>query len=147
VEGTITCGLELLHIVFTIRDHAHLVSTMQEHISCWPGGFLENALRYGTQDLRRREQPSDRDQKQEQRDPLPFKGDSELHPPLAWTWMWRGTYSNLYGEHISDAVRHWGYIMWDEARLDCTSAKEVLAQQLEREDGDWEDGNDPRNYI
>jgi hypothetical protein len=97
---------------------------MQEHISLPAGYFLEDdALDDTTQYLRRQEQLSDRDQK---RDPLPFKGDSELHPPLAWTWMWWGTYSNLYGFYVPDAVRRWGYVMWDAARLDCTGAKEVL---------------------
>jgi hypothetical protein len=119
---------------------------MQEQILS-PAGyflFLEDALDDTTQDLRRREQLSDRDQKQERRDPLPFEGDSELHPPLAWTWMWRETYSNLYGEYISDAIRHWGYVMWDAARIDCKGAKEVLVQQLDWEDSYWEDG-DPRD--
>ncbi len=57
------------------------------------------------------------------RDPLPFEGDDEpdtngLRLPLAWTLIWRGTYSNLRALHIG---RHLplGYVMWDAARGRC----------------------------
>jgi len=110
---------------------------MQQHIS-WPAGsFLEDeALGEIAQFQRRQERLSDRDQKRQRRDPLPFKGDGEpeangLRPPLAWTLMWRGTYSNLYGYYVQDVIRCWGYVMWDAARLERTGAKEVLARQWE----------------
>ncbi|WEW56835.1 hypothetical protein PRK78_002290 [Emydomyces testavorans] len=151
--GTLSHGLELLHAVHIIRDHEHLVSMMQKHIS-WPCGyFLEDeALGDGAQTDRRREQPSSRDQKQLQRDPMPFEGDGDLganepRPPLAWTLMWGGTYSNLYGYCVPDAIRRWGYVMWDAPRLDRTGAKEVLARQWEDEWGDDEWGEDPRDTL
>ncbi|KAK4119113.1 hypothetical protein N657DRAFT_650530 [Parathielavia appendiculata] len=75
------------------------------------------------QRARHREQLSERDLKEQARDPLPFVGDlePEAHgscPPLAWTFIWKGTYSNLYGEHLEGKIRRWGYIMWDAARLE-----------------------------
>jgi hypothetical protein len=66
---------------------------MQKHIS-WPAGnFLGGeALGETAQFQRHQEQLSNRDQKQQRRDPLPFKGDGGpdvkgLGPPLAWTLM------------------------------------------------------------
>ena len=70
--------LKLLHtLFFTIRDHARLVSTVQQHIS-WPAGsFLDRAVDEAAQFERHQRYRSDRDQKQERRDPLPFVEDSE----------------------------------------------------------------------
>lgn len=50
-----------------------------------------------------------------------------------------GTYGGLYTYHVPDAVRRWGYVMWDATRLECTDAKEVLIQQLDLEDSDLGD--------
>ncbi|ODM18747.1 hypothetical protein SI65_05364 [Aspergillus cristatus] len=87
--------------------------------------------------------PTDQDSKQKRRDPLPFQGDNEELPPLAWTLIWQGTYSNLFGWYIKDELRSWGYIMWDAARLERTGAKEVLHRQWK---ACWEDV-DPRNRL
>ncbi len=122
---------------------------MQQHMSRPPGHFLEDeALGETAQFQRRQERLSERDLKQERRDPLPFMGDGEpdangLRPPLAWTLLWGGTYSNLYGYCVQDVIRRWGYVMWDAARLERRSAKEVLARQ-------WEAGcgySDPRDDL
>lgn len=133
-------------VFFTTKNHAHLVSTMQEHMSLPAGAFLERqALGDEAQFQRRQERLSDRDLKQQRRDPLPFKGDGEpdTNPPLAWTLMWRGTYSNLYGYYVLDMIKRWGYVMWDAARLERTGAKEVLARQWEE---DW-GVSDPRDFL
>ncbi|KAJ9202201.1 hypothetical protein DTO164E3_3130 [Paecilomyces variotii] len=150
LKGTISCGLELLHtILFKIKDHAQLVSTMQKRIS-WPiGNFLgDGALGETAQSQRRQEQLSNRDLRQERRDPFPFQGDevpdaNGEHPPLAWTLIWKGSYSNLYGCYVQDVIRRWGYVMWDASRLERTGAKEVLARQWR---ADWGD-TDPRDYL
>ncbi|RMZ38332.1 hypothetical protein AFCA_000036 [Aspergillus flavus] len=150
LKGTISRGLDLLHmVIFEIQDHTHLVTTMQQHIS-WPtGNFLEGeALGELAQFQRRQEHPSNRDLRQERRDPLPFQGDevpdpNGVHPPLAWTLIWRGSYSNLYGYYVQDIIRRWGYVMWHATRLDYTGAKELLARQWE---ADWGD-TDPRDNL
>ncbi|KAE8325413.1 hypothetical protein BDV39DRAFT_206952 [Aspergillus sergii] len=150
LKGTISCGLDLLHrVIFEIKDHTHLVTTMQQHIS-WPtGNFLEGeALGESAQFQRRQEHPSNRDLRQERRDPLPFQGDevtdtNGIRPPLAWTLMWSGSYSNLYGYYVQDVIRRWGYVMWDATRLDRTGAKELLARQWQ---ADWGD-TDPRDDL
>ncbi|RAK95623.1 uncharacterized protein BO80DRAFT_469240 [Aspergillus ibericus CBS 121593] len=131
--GTISRGLKLLHtVLFKIENHEHLVSTMQDRIA-WPAGsFLEGeALGETAQIMRRNRHPSPRDSKEERRDPLPFQGDGlhDVHPPLAWTLIWRGTYSNLFGHYMEDSMRRWGYVMWDAARLERSGGKDVLKRQ------------------
>ena len=122
---------------------------MQKHI-CWPAGaFLEgDAWGENAQYERRRVWPSERDRKQERRDSMQFNGDVEAdadgsHPPLAWVWMWRGTYSNLFGYYIQDTIRRWGYVIWDAARLERNSAQHVMVRQW---DEDWGD-SDPRDSL
>ncbi|PLB50665.1 hypothetical protein P170DRAFT_406006 [Aspergillus steynii IBT 23096] len=150
LKGAISRGLELLYtVLFKMNNHDHLVSTMQERIA-WPAGyFLGNeAMGQTAQTLRRRRRPSARDLKQERRDPLLFHGDSLLdvekgHPPQAWTLIWGGTYSNLYGYYVHDTLHRWGYVMWDAARLESIGASEVLMRQWEE---DWGD-SDPRDSL
>ncbi|KAK4234785.1 hypothetical protein C8A03DRAFT_37412 [Achaetomium macrosporum] len=140
--GTVMCGLELLHtVLFKMRDHEHLVTTMQKSISL-DGQLFDGALLQATQWKRHEEQLSERDLKQQARDPLPFMGDLEpdTHgscPPLAWTLIWKGTYSNLYGEYLDDDMRRWGYVMWDAARLKTEGGKDLLLRQ-------WGSEWDPR---
>lgn len=142
LEGTVSLGLGLLiDVLFKSKNHADLVSRMQDQIALPKGFSFPDILRVTVQSSRQEECPSDRDLKQKQRTPLPFQGDAEDLPPLAWTLIWRGTYSSIFGWCISDILRFWGYIMWDAARLEYTGAKELLAQQWE---GRWED-MDPRD--
>lgn len=142
LEGTVSLGLGLLiDVLFKSKNHADLGSRMQDQIALPKGISFSDILRVTVQSSRQEECPSDRDLKQKQRTPLPFQGDAEDLPPLAWTLIWRGTYSSIFGWRISDILRFWGYIMWDAARLEYTGAKELLAQQWE---GRWED-MDPRD--
>lgn len=139
-------GLPLLNIVlFEIKGHEHLVSTIQKHMTSSYILFnaLEGVLGETQQTVRRERQPSERDLKQEQRAPLPFRGDGDPDaPPLAWTIIWGGTYSNLYGWYTSDEMRRWGYVFWDEATLEGSGGREILEQQWEQ---CWDD--DPRDNL
>lgn len=109
-----------------------------------PFNTLEGVMGETQQTLQRQHHPSERDRLQEERASLPFRGDAEAHgPPLAWTLIWDGTYSNLYGYCIPDEMARWGYVFWDASRLDGTGAKNVLRRQ-------WEDcwgGDDPRDDL
>ena len=145
--GTVSRGLELLRTaLFQTSSHQLLVSLMQDNITYPQGVFLENeALGDLAQASRRYEEPSERDFKQQRRDPLPFQGDAEtdpegVYPPLAWTLLWGGTDSNLYGYYICDEIRSWGYVMWDSKRLNPIDIKELLRRQL-----DDDLGRDPRD--
>ncbi|KAE8156013.1 hypothetical protein BDV40DRAFT_310396 [Aspergillus tamarii] len=138
LKGTISCGLDLLHmVIFKIKDHKHL-----------PIGYFlgSEALGESAQSQRRQDHPSNRDLRQERGDPLPFQGDegpdaNGVRPSLALTLIWKGSYSNLYGYYVQDIICRWGYVMWDATRLERTGAKELLARQWE---ADWGD-TDPRD--
>lgn len=101
---------------------------MQNQIALPRNFTFPDILRASLQSTRQEEYLSDRDLKENQRTPLPFQGDVEDLPPLAWTLIWRGTYSGILG-CISDILRFGGCIMWDAARLEYTDAKELLAEQ------------------
>ncbi|KJZ75413.1 hypothetical protein HIM_05109 [Hirsutella minnesotensis 3608] len=150
LSAIISRGLKFLYTVtFKIKNHDHLVKIMQENIDYPVGDFLGSfeALGETVQEDRQLHIPSVREEKQQRRDPLPFRGDTplddinELHPPLAWTIIWQDTYSNLFGEWIPEKYRLWGYVMWDSTRLESTGAKDVLLRQ--RGEEDW----DPRDHM
>ncbi len=107
--------------------------------------LFDYALFDCTQSLRRKEKLSERDLKQQAGDPLPFVGDlaSDVHgscPPLAWTLVWRGTYSNLYGDYLENKMRLWGYVMWDAERLETEGGTALLLKQ-------WGTDWDPRDMA
>ena len=69
---------------------------------------------------------------EKERNPFPFPGDGEPDaPPMAWTMIWSGTYSNSYGWCIPDALRRCGYIFWDAGTLEAAGGREVVEQQWE----------------
>jgi hypothetical protein len=131
-------------VFFTITDRANLVSTMQKYMSVSIGHFLEDeAVGETAQWERRQVEQSDRDEKQQRRDPLPFVGDNLAEPPLVWTLVWDGTYINLYGSYVQDCIRRWGYVMWEATRIEGTGARELLMRQWKEDWGDI----DPRDKL
>lgn len=142
-------GLDLLHrVIFEITNHEDLVATMQQRLtsSYIPINALEGILGETQQTMRRHERPSDRDRMQEERAPLPFRGDSEPDaPPLGWVIIWGGTYSNLYGWYVSDDMRQMGYVFWDAATLENVEGKngKQVLKQLWAEF--WDE--DPRDML
>ena len=148
MRNIISQGLELLNsVIFNIKDHACLVTEIENVIEKFSDFQLDEALAKTWQWERRRKYPSERDEKQGRRDPLPFRGDSELDgklgPPLGWTIIWDGTYSNIFGENTCKAIQRWGYVFWDAARLEVTGAQEVLVRQWREECGQY----DPRDGM
>ncbi|KAJ3544460.1 hypothetical protein NM208_g3039 [Fusarium decemcellulare] len=144
LEGTTLHGLAFLHtVLFEIKDHEYLVSTMQKQIqsSYIPINGMVGIFGETQQIIRRQDQPSERDQMEADRVPLVFVRDELDRPPQAWTMIWGDTYSNLYGSHIPDEIRDWGYVFWDEATLERTGGVKLLRYQLGE---DWDD-YDPRD--
>lgn len=117
---------------------------MQQSIvsSYIPISDVEGVLGETQQTQRREQEPSLGDHMTEERVPMPFRGDGLDAPPLAWTLIWGGTYSNLYGWYTSDEMRRWAYVFWDGARLRSHGGEELLARQ-------WEDcwDEDPREML
>lgn len=147
IYGTMSHGLGLLHtLLFKVRNHEHLVTTLQQWLRPWEVHAADDEWAEDSQIMRRRKSPSERDLKERRRDPLPFRGDGEpdaegTRPSLAWTLIWGGTYSNLYGAYCDEDLRRWGYVLWDATRLESTGATEVLLREW---DMMW-DGEDPRS--
>lgn len=140
-------GLKLLSTTLfdaRIRDKERLVSLMQQSIvsSYAPISEYEGVLGESQQTRRREQDPSLCDRMTEERAACPFVGDDVNEPPLAWTLIWSGTYSNLYGEYIPNEIRQWGYVFWDEDTLRKHGAEQILAQQWEAR---WDE--DPREEL
>ncbi|OJJ75258.1 hypothetical protein ASPBRDRAFT_193907 [Aspergillus brasiliensis CBS 101740] len=155
--GLITQGLDhLQQVFFKTQDHSHLVDIMEKSLKLHTSVFLEadglGALSYLAQHERRHAASSERDKREKRRDPLPFRGDfvnnlDGEYPPLAWTLLWKGTYSNMFGEYMGDEIPKWGYVMWDAARIEHTGAKEVLARQWNSMWDENEDARDQREFF
>ncbi|KAF9889006.1 hypothetical protein FE257_007983 [Aspergillus nanangensis] len=147
-------GIEYLQMVmFDYKDHDDLVSIMEDSLIYTQALFLrpsyEGALGEKAQEVCRETAPSPRDQMEQRRDPLPFRGDTVndpegMYPPLGWTLLWRGTYSNVVGCYIGDETGRWGYALWDSDRLMESGAAEVLASQLRIQ---WWGWGDPRQKM
>lgn len=150
MKGILTQGLGFLHkILYEVQDHSELVSIIEKNLTiCW-GDFLSwfsGAFDRDILEERRHRTLSEKDRREERRDPLPFRGDivdnmDGGYPPLAWTIIWKGTYSNMIGGECP-RLSDWGYVMWDAARLERTGAKEVMARQWNRM---WGENEDPRD--
>lgn len=116
-NGLNSLGLTVLSSIFEARDHDELVETVAKHIISGDGQWIDMTIDEIAQRQRRDRLFSDRDRAQQRRDAIPFKGDKENLPPLAWVTLWEGTYRNLFGSYIPDSFRDWGYVMWDAGRL------------------------------
>ncbi|OQD99135.1 hypothetical protein PENSOL_c007G06446 [Penicillium solitum] len=126
LKTPVSRGLELLYLVyFKVKNHDQLVTAMRNSMSWVLRGFLEDTHSVFDERLqwnRHCVQPGDKQP----------NGDCTL-PPLACTMIWGGTYSNLFGDYIPDALCQWGWVMWDAARLERMGAKEVMIQKLEED--------------
>ncbi|KAF2153405.1 hypothetical protein K461DRAFT_312788 [Myriangium duriaei CBS 260.36] len=139
-------GLHFLHkLKFKMTSHEHLVMTIQENIGnnavAFPGYSVDSYS------LRRHDgrSPTERDRRHERDDPLPFISDDDAQgPPFAWTVMWKGLYTNIFGESIDDEgkeLRSWGYVMWDKSRMERQGGVRLLE---ERWGSELVEGADPR---
>ena len=121
--------------LFETKHDAELVSAVQKYITSRVSTSLDEAWDFPIESQRRRNFPSSRDHKQWRGDRLTFQGDDvcsttdRLRPPIAWTVLWRGTYSNQFGYYIPEAFRRWGYVFWDAERFELMKAESVLERQ------------------
>ncbi|RAL08239.1 uncharacterized protein BO97DRAFT_428543 [Aspergillus homomorphus CBS 101889] len=139
--GTLTRGLGLLQRALSAMEQNHdqqLVEIIKNEMRIEPIGFLGTYSGAVTEicknALRARRGLSEQDLKRERRDPFPFRGDiipdpNAEFPPLAWTIIWKDTYSNVVGDAIPYRMRYWGYVMWDAERITKAGGKEILQRQ------------------
>ena len=141
LEGTTCQGLKLLHtFLFRVQNHESLVSTLRESVTKGGNHIEDDILAEPAQFFRRHARFVERDWKEQRREAMSFEGENEKTPPLAWTSIWDGTYSNMYGYVIPKDLRQWGYVMWDAARMENSGAKGVLKRQWDKAWG----SSDPR---
>ncbi|KAF4953551.1 hypothetical protein FGADI_5887 [Fusarium gaditjirri] len=144
--GMSSLSLTILSSIFEARDHPTLVELVSRYIILSNGDWLFEATDDLVQERRRSHFLSERDQAQDRREAMPFEGDREDLPPLAWVILWKETSSNLYGVHIKESFRKWGYVLWDAGRLISSGAADTLTTEWDRfcttANGDFEDARD-----
>ncbi|KAK4148733.1 hypothetical protein C8A00DRAFT_38682 [Chaetomidium leptoderma] len=129
-EGTASRGLKPFYKILTTNDHQLLVERMKKYLAL-PGVFIETTLDGVTQHLRRELRPMEGDRLEARGARLPFSGDAEDAPPLAWVIAWRATYSNTYGKSLPDSLKEWGYVFWDNKRLIKSKGVDVVLGERE----------------
>ncbi|UPL00537.1 hypothetical protein LCI18_011471 [Fusarium solani-melongenae] len=149
LKSTISQGLPILHTILTTNGEV-LPALVGSSVAWFEGSFLEDPiLSKAAQKRRHREEAAQKRRHREEAASrkqwgiMPFQGGKELCPPLAWTILWNNSTSKLYGDYIPDELRHWGYVMWDAARLETSGATCLLKTQ-------WKEmwaGYDPRNEM
>jgi hypothetical protein len=124
-QGTASRGLPVFSKVLQTSGHENLVKRMQKYMAlhCI---FIEPIMNWTSQDMRRRRHPSEEDRAEARRERLPFLGDKEDAPPLAWVIIWRGKYRHEYGDVIDHRFKTWGYVFWDCRRLNESGGKNHL---------------------
>lgn len=148
IEGTtLHGGLSLLGTMLfdaKVCEKESLVGMMQRSIvsSYIPISKNEGILGESQQARRREQEPTLGDSMTEERVPCEFVGDDLSGPPFAWTLIWGGTFSNLYGWYIPDEIRKWGYVFWNKDRLQKHGGEQLLATQWE---ASWDE--DPRETL
>ena len=141
IEGTATRGLRLFADVLEILDDMDGVD--EEHLVLTMELYQVRARNYHrimdniTQDERRLSYPSEFDRAEARRERLPFSGDTEHGPPLAWVIGWRGRFLNRYRIAIPPALKPWGHVFWDRRHL--IDSKGTDAVLRARDIDDWYD--------
>ena len=118
-------------MLLQVRDHDTLVEIMQRYLVPH-STFIEPILRGMNQDGRRLEYTSEADRAEARGERLPFLGDKENAPPLAWVILWRGRNSNQFGSRINSRYKSWGYVFWDRGRLNESGGKKQLVPLVRR---------------
>lgn len=126
-------GLPPFDDVIGVDDHEELVSDMQYYLVHGSNALdPENDLSCTNQYFRRERHPLEGDELEARRARLPFSGDTEDGPPLAWVIHWRGRYSNSYGDVIQPSLQSWGHVFWDRGRLIRSKGTEEVLRERER---------------
>lgn len=123
--------------MFKQKSQAQLAETIRATIESsprhyWDRYFLDWSDESIAHMERREEWPNRYDYAQDRRQKMIFNGDQLDSPPLAWILFWHGEYSNLLGMFIPKALRRWGYVMWDAARLDPDAKDAVVRGYYEK---------------
>ncbi|KAJ4138628.1 hypothetical protein NW768_002478 [Fusarium equiseti] len=128
--GLSSLGLTFLLTLFKTDDQKTLSNLILQNTSrLYYAPWVAEAVTRACQVRRLNLVFSARDRAQAEREPMPFMGDNEDSPPLAWVTIWKGTYSNLFGQWIPRSFLRWGYVMWDSDRIVSTGAIAALEEK------------------
>lgn len=116
-----------------LDDHDGLVATLELYLV--RARDFESVISRDTQTTRRNLYPSESDAAEARRERLPFSGDIQHGPPLAWVVGWSGRYVNRYGPAIPAPLKAWGHVFWDRRRL--IESKGLNAVLRERDGYCW----------
>ncbi len=131
-EGTVSRGLRVFYKILNTHNHDKLVRRMQKYTVLCPYFQIKTVLSWMNQCDRRLTHPMEGDRIEDRREKLPFRGDTEYGPPLAWVAEWKGRYSNTYGEPIPRRLKEIGHVFWDKNRLVRSGGMEVVLRERER---------------
>jgi len=152
IEGTATRGLRLFAEILEILKHEDgmdeedLVLTMTLYQV--RARNFEHLLDNLTQTERRDDFPSEFDDAEARRERLPFSGDIEDGPPLAWVIGWRGRFFNRYGVAVPAALKPWGHVFWDRRRLIDSKGTDAVLRARDVDDWyDWGRGPPARAVV
>lgn len=126
--GIISRGLRVFYKILEADDHEELADLMQEYLVLSPE-FIDVALSESTMYFRRERYALEGDRMEARSERLPFSGDTEDSPPLAWVTQWRGIYSNRYGEDLPNGLKQWGHVFWDRRRLIKSKGMEAVLRE------------------
>lgn len=137
MQGTMARGLETTaRILDVVNNHDQLVDKMARCLNQFHSidAKMSTAL-YLSAYIERREDPDYIPTAQDAAEGvnlLPFQGDTAppTGPPLAWVIVWKGKYVvSIYGGYIPVPLKEYGWVMWDECRLDSMGVRKLIAGQ------------------
>ncbi|KAK4034326.1 hypothetical protein C8A01DRAFT_39201 [Parachaetomium inaequale] len=143
IQGTMRRGLALFRQVLGTEDHEALVQLMQANIGWQEDPSLTRCLSSYVQSFRRTEaaELSAHDQMEVDSKKLRYSCDRVDAPPLAWVVLWRGEYSNWFGEVIPSSLQDWGHVFWDGRRLHLFGGRNAVVRER------WAQDDDPRYTL
>jgi hypothetical protein len=136
-------GLALFRQVLGTEDHEELVQLMQANIGWQEDPSLTECLSIDVQCSRRTEaaEPSAYDQMEADSERINYSCDRVDAPPLGWVVLWRGEYSNWFGEVIPSSLQDWGYVFWNGRRLHMFGGRNEVVRER------WAEDDDPRYTL
>ncbi|KAL5612146.1 hypothetical protein BROUX41_000310 [Berkeleyomyces rouxiae] len=158
-ERLVLCGLDPLRaVLFDTEEKSQMLSLLIGPFQCSSSQSARTSPstegRSGVpslfhdrfpEDLRTMDRPTQALQREEmsvRRCAFPFRGDGEPGAaPLAWTALWRDTYSNVPAWTVPYGLKIWGWAFWDARTLETSGLLQPMRDEWQRR---W--GNaDPRD--
>lgn len=131
VAGMASHGLGLFYQTLNTTDRGQLTVLLEKSLRLPSMLPLLQVTDLIAQEEGRSNSPSHHDLRERNEEVMRFVGDNpeDGKPSLAWVMIWKGRFSNLFGEAIPDHIKLWGYVFWDVHRMIESDAKLLLEIQ------------------